>query len=151
MRISTAVAALIDTNVLVYCFDTQSPRKRQIAQVLLERGAATGDLILPHQAIVEFLAAVTRRRSQTPPLLTAREAFRETEALLELFPVLYPHEGLVRAAIYGAALYQLSWYDAHLWAYAEVHDLSFLISEDFQHDRLYGRVRVINPFLEQAA
>lgn len=107
--------------------------------------------MLPHQAIVEFLSAVTKRRSQTPPLLTAREAYRETDALLELFPVLYPHEGLVRAAMHGAARYQLSWYDAHLWAYAEVHDLSLLISEDFQHGRLYGRVRVINPFLDQVA
>ena len=25
--------------------------------------------------------------------------------------------------------------------------LSELVSEDFQHDRLYGTVRVVNPFL----
>jgi len=25
--------------------------------------------------------------------------------------------------------------------------LSVLLSEDFQHDRIYGTVRVINPFL----
>jgi predicted nucleic acid-binding protein len=47
----------------------------------------------------------------------------------------------------GAAAYQLSWFDAHLWAYAEHFDLSVLLSEDFQHDRVYGTVRVINPFL----
>lgn len=150
-RISTAVAALIDTNILVYCFDTKSPRKRQIAQALLERGAAEGNLVLPHQAIIEFLSAVTKRRAQTPPLLPPSAALRETEALLELFTVLYPHEELLRAAMHGVARYQLSWYDAHLWAYAEVHDLSLLISEDFQHGRLYGRVRVLNPFLDQVA
>lgn len=151
VRICTAVATLIDTNVLVYCFDTDSPRKRRIAQALLERGAAEGDLVLPHQVIIEFLSVVTRSRSQSPPLLPASAAFRETEALLELFTVLYPHEELVRTAMRGAARYQLSWFDAHLWAYAEVNDLSLLISEDFQHGRLYGRVRVINPFLDQVA
>ena len=39
------------------------------------------------------------------------------------------------------------WFDAHLWAYAEHYGLSELYSEDFQHDRLYGTVRVVNPFL----
>ena len=46
----------------------------------------------------------------------------------------------------GAAAYQLSWFDAHLWAYAEYYGLSELLSEDFQHDRLYGTVRAVNPF-----
>ena len=36
--------------------------------------------------------------------------------------------------------------DPHLWAYAEDYGLSPLYSEDFQHDRLYGTVRVIDPF-----
>lgn len=47
----------------------------------------------------------------------------------------------------GAAAYQLNWFDAHLWAYAEYYGLSELWSEDFQHDRLYGTVRIVNPFV----
>jgi predicted nucleic acid-binding protein len=74
-------------------------------------------------------------------------AFREAEELLTQFIVLYPHEALVRTALRGAAAYQLSWYDAHLWAYAECYGLSELLSEDFQHHRFYGTVRVVNPFL----
>ena len=42
---------------------------------------------------------------------------------------------------------QLSWSDAQLWAYAEHYGLAELISEDFQHDRICGTVRVVNPFL----
>jgi predicted nucleic acid-binding protein len=41
----------------------------------------------------------------------------------------------------------VSWFDAHLWAYAEHYACSTLLSEDFQHDRQYGTVRVVNPFL----
>jgi hypothetical protein len=33
-------------------------------------------------------------------------------------------------------------------AYAEHYGLTELYSEDFQHDRLYGSVRVVNPFLD---
>ena len=33
-----------------------------------------------------------------------------------------------------------------MWAYADVFGLAEMISEDFQHGRLYGSVRVMNPF-----
>jgi hypothetical protein len=35
----------------------------------------------------------------------------------------------------------------HQWAYAEYYGLPELISEDFEHGRMYGSVRVVNPFL----
>ena len=54
---------------------------------------------------------------------------------------------MFRTALRGAAAYQLSWFDAHVWAYAEVHGLPELYSEDFQHGRLIGTVRMVNPFL----
>jgi predicted nucleic acid-binding protein len=67
--------------------------------------------------------------------------------MLREFEILYPTEALVRTALRGTATYQLAWYDAHLWAYAEHYGLPELLSEDFQHDRLYGTVRAVNPFL----
>ena len=33
-----------------------------------------------------------------------------------------------------------------LWAYAEANGIGELVSEDFQHDRMYGSVTVRNPF-----
>jgi predicted nucleic acid-binding protein len=141
------VAALVDTNVLVYRFDSRFPEKQRIAKEILRRGIAGQDLLVPHQAVLEFFSAVTRSRQGVQPLLTRTEAYRETEELLNLFPILYPSESVLRTAIQGGAAHGLSWFDAHLWAYAEVNRLSELISEDFQHDRLYGTVRAINPFV----
>ncbi len=66
--------------------------------------------------------------------------------MLSQFEVLYPNDAVVRTALRGAAAYQLSWFDAHLWAYAEHYGVRELISEDFEHDRLYGTVRAVNPF-----
>ncbi|MDP9119860.1 MAG: hypothetical protein M3O15_00560 [Acidobacteriota bacterium] len=54
---------------------------------------------------------------------------------------------MVRTALREAALDRLSWFDAHLWAYAEFYGLPVPLSEDFEHDRLYGSVRVVSPFL----
>ena len=140
------MAALVDTNVLVYRFDPRFPRKQGAAEEILRRGLSEGDLHVPHQAVLEFFSVVTRPLGASPSLLAREDAYRETEDLLNLFPVLYPNEAVVRTAIRGAAVYGLSWFDAHLWAFAEVYGLSRLISEDFQHDRLYGTVRVHNPF-----
>ena len=140
------MAALVDTNILVYRFDPRFPNKQRIATDLLRRGIEEDSLRLPHQAIVEFVAAVTRPLINEQSLLTQDEARREAEELLAQFTVLYPNEVLLRLAFRGAAAYQLNWFDAHIWAYAEHYGLSELISEDFQHDRLYGTVRVVNPF-----
>lgn len=141
------MAALVDTNVLVYRFDPRFPAKQKTATDLLRRGLRTDSLRVPHQAVVEFVAAVTRRTASAEPLLSPAEAWREAEELLAQFEVLYPTEGLLRTALRGAAAYQLSWFDAHLWAYADHYGLDEILSEDFQHDRLYGPVRAVNPFL----
>lgn len=59
---------------------------------------------------------------------------------------MYPNEAVLRTAVRGCAAYELSWFDAHLWAYAEVYGLSPLYSEDFEHDRMLGTVRIVDPF-----
>lgn len=141
------MAALVDTNILVYRFDPRFPEKQAIAQALLRRGIEEDSIRVPHQAIIEFVAAATRPLTGDRSLLSVTEARREAEEFLAQFTILYPNEALVRLAFRGAAAYQLSWFDAHLWAYAEYFSLEELVSEDFQHDRLYGTVRAVNPFL----
>lgn len=141
------MAFLVDTNVLVYRFDSRDPRKQAIATEVLRRGIASGEARVPHQAIVELVAALTRPLpGGSAPLLAPDAARREAEELLLQFPVLYPDEDVLRTALRGAAAYQLSWFDAHLWAYAEVNSIGEVLSEDFEHGRRYGKVRVVDPF-----
>jgi predicted nucleic acid-binding protein len=142
------VAALVDTNVLVYRFDPRFPDKQRVATEVLRTGIQSGELLVAHQALVEFVAAVSRPVAGGPPLLDHVDATEEVEELLVQFDVLYPTEEVVRLALRGAATYQLSWFDAHMWAYAEAHGIDVLLSEDLQHDRTYGTVRVVNPFVE---
>ncbi len=96
---------------------------------------------------MEFVTAVTRPMGGAAPLLSVQDALREAEEMLSQFAILCPDEVLLRTALRGAVAYQLSWFDAHLWAYAEHFGLPELLSDDFQHDRLYGSVRAVNPFL----
>ena len=141
-------AALVDTNILVYRFDARFPDKQRRATAALYRGLADEIVRVPHQAIIEFVAAVTRPRRSDGPLLSISDALYEAEEIVTQFPVIYPNQALVRLALRGAAAYRLSWFDAHLWAYAEHFGLSELWSEDFQHGRMYGTVRAVNPLLD---
>lgn len=148
-RISTYVVALIDTNVLVYRFDGRFPDKQKRVIEILRRGIIEDSVRLPHQAIIEFVAAVTRS-IRGHVILKQADALREAEELLKQFTVLYPNEAILRDAARGCAAYQLNWFDAHLWSYAEHYGVPEILTEDLQHDRLYGTVRVVNPFIDLA-
>ena len=140
------MASLVDTNVLVYRHDPRYPEKQSIAERILKEGIASDSVRIAHQAIVEFVAATTKPAQDGRSILEPADARREAEELLAQFTLLYPNDDVLRTALRGAAAYGLPWFDAHMWAYAEVYGLEELISEDFQSDRLYGRVRILNPF-----
>jgi predicted nucleic acid-binding protein len=141
----TFVAVLIDTNILVYRYDSRFPEKQRIATRVLRDAIAQRSARLPHQAIVEFVSVVTRP-IRGSSILLLNDALREAEEFLSQFTVLYPNDAIVRQAVRGCATYQLSWFDAHLWAYAEHYGMSEILTEDLQHDRRYGTVRAVNPF-----
>ena len=140
------MAALVDTNVLVYRFDPRDLAKQARARQVLRDGLERGDLRIPHQALLEFIGVVTRP-GRHAALLPAPEAWHEVENFMTTFPILYPNDEVVRAAVRGASLHRLPWFDAHLWGYAEAFGLDEIVSEDFQHGRRYGAIRATNPFL----
>ena len=116
---------MLDTNILVYRFDNRFPEKQKIAIGILRRGIVENSVRVPHQAIIEFIAAVaTSIRGYV--VLSLADALRDAEEFLLQFTVLYPNEAIVRNAIRGCATYQLSWFYAHLWSYAEHDGLSEL-------------------------
>jgi predicted nucleic acid-binding protein len=142
------VAALVDTNVLVYRFDARFPKKQARADSLLRDGIARDSIRVAHQAVVEFVSATTRTQRDGSIILEPATARLEAEDLLRQFEILYPDDRIVRAALQGMAMYNLPLWDAHMWAYAEVHELGVLYSEDFEHERWYGGVLVVDPFRE---
>ena len=144
-----AARVLIDTNVLVYRYDDRFPEKQQVAEEVLREGISSGTARIAHQSIVEFVAATTRGKIEDR-ILDMADARREAEELMGQFPIIYPDVGVLRMALRGAAAYGLPWFDAHLWAYTEVNGIAELMSEDFQHGRMYGTVTVRNPFMLHA-
>ncbi len=135
---------------MVYRFDPRFPDKQRRATRVLYEGLADDVVRVPHQAVVEFVAAVTRPQRSGGPLLSIADALYEAEEIVTRFPVVCPNEAIVRLALRGAAAYRLSWFDAHLWAYAEHFGLGESWSENFQHGRMYRAVQAVNPLFERS-
>ena len=142
------VATLVDTNILVYRCDPRDPAKRDAARNVLRRGEASGEFRISHQSLIEFVNSAIRLRGAAGALMTCEDATRQAELFMAEFPVLYPDEHVFRTALRGMSAYRLPWYDAHLWAYAEHYGIREILSEDFEHGRWYGTVRIRNPFVE---
>lgn len=143
------MTSLIDTNILVHRRDPRDRRKQRLAHDLLRDGIAADSLVLPHQAVLEFVSAVTRPLADLggESLMSRRQAIFEAQSMLMEFPVIYPDGRVLKTALHGVRTFGLSWSDAHLWAYAEVNGIPEILSEDLEHGRYYGGVRVRDPFL----
>ena len=143
------MAALVDTNVLVYRYDPRHLEKQRIATDLLDYGIASDTVRLPQQTIVEFVSATTKPLAGGRSLLPPDLARQEADELLSEFTLLFPNKGVIRTALRGAALYGLSWSTPTCGHTPNIFGLDTLLSEDFQPGRIYGSVRIVNPFVAE--
>src|SRR5258708_7074117 len=106
---------LIDTNVLIYTYDYQDARRCEQALLVVAALHLKGLGRLSVQCLAEFASAATR---QLAPKLTRAEALVQVEKWAQAFPVFPLTPAIVITAARGARDYQLSYYDAQLWATA---------------------------------
>lgn len=140
----TAEACFIDTNVLVYLFDADSPLKQDRARSILSGLADIA--IVSTQVLGEFHVAVTRKLAKP---LAFEQAQAAVDALCEL-RVCSIHEGLVKAAIRRSDASRLSYWDALIVESAIEAEAGVLLTEDLQDGQQFEGVRVANPFLQPA-
>lgn len=133
----------LDSNVLIYAFDTEEPKKRARSRELIESLPAEG-IVLSSQVVNEFYFTVTRKLRRPLPLADAEEAVRG----LSGFRVLPLDHRLTMAAMELVRKHQLSIWDALIVQSAIEGRCRTLFSEDFQDGRKYGALKVVNPFVD---
>ena len=140
---SGSTALLVDTNVPVYAVDPRDPAKQRRAMDVLDRldWSRTGTVGV--QNLHEFISVTTRRL--VPPL-PMDEAARVARYSLRHWRVLPLTPDVTAAAIRGAEQHRLSWWDALVWATAQVHGIATVLSEDFHPGAVLEGVRFVNPF-----
>jgi len=132
----------LDTNVLVYAYDTRDASKQKKAQEILSSAISRDAYFLSVQVLGEFFNVVTRK-IQNPM------SFIDAKAIIDIFslmPVLDLDLAMVNRAIDTHVRYDLSYWDALILAAAERAECRQVYSEDFNHKQIYNDIIVINPF-----
>ncbi|MBI2917059.1 MAG: PIN domain-containing protein [Chloroflexi bacterium] len=137
------IAYLVDTNVLVYRYDTADHRKRQRARDVLERIRSAGNGALSTQVLGEFYHVATCRIASP---LSPAQAEQSVARFLRSWVVYGISGWTVGEAAQASGRYQMSYWDGLIWATAKLNRVPTVLSEDFQHGRLLEGVRFINPF-----
>lgn len=130
-----------DTNILVYSDDASAPEKQRRASVLLDEHLTEDTAVLSLQVLQEYFATMTRKLRASP-----ERAQRRVEVFSCAKVVRFEIADLI-AAIELHRLTQISFWDAMIVHAARIGGASVLYSEDFQHGKTLGGVRIINPFL----
>ena len=130
----------IDSNVLVYAADNEAGARHDAAVDLIRRAAA-GDTILPLQVLGEFFAVVTRQIGLPP-----KTAAGFVEDWQGVFLVAAAVPETIDHAIAAVIAHDLQFWDAMIWAVADVAGCDILLTEDMQDGRRLGRVQFVNPF-----
>jgi len=134
---------LIDTNLLVYLYDKQSPSKANQARRVLNRLEITQSGRLSVQSLAEFLQASTHKLK---PPLSRTDAQIHATLLTRIWPVFDLTPMIVLEAARGACDHGLAYYDAQIWASARLNQVPTIFSEDFTDGQILEGVRFVNPF-----
>ena len=130
----------LDTNILLYGYDLDAPKKRATAiQLLSEAWQNPGSAVISVQVLQEFYVNFVRKTG----------SHSEAETIIKdlcLWPIIDNSVELLGMALRIRARYDLSLWDAMIVAAAQSANCKELLTEDLNHGQLYGSVRVLNPF-----
>jgi predicted nucleic acid-binding protein len=129
----------LDTNVLAYAFDATAPVKRQRAREIMD-GREWG---VSWQVVQEF-ANLALHRFAVP--MKAADVADYLELVLWPRCSVLPSFNLYRTAATLHAQTQYRYYDCLIVAAALASGATVLWSEDLQHGRTIGSLRIENPF-----
>jgi len=136
----SAKRVALDTNILVYSVDLDAGKKHDKAIELFAQ-LTPANCVLSLQSLCEFFSAVTRKK-----LMPVADAVAQVDDWQQLFPVVSAKAATLTRAFAAVKRYQLSFWDALLWATIREAGITTLLSEDFQHEQQLDGVQIINPF-----
>lgn len=138
------VRIFLDTNILVYAFDKDEPKKRQRVLDLLTRPKPQWRFVVSTQVMQEFFAVVTRKFSPPMPAEVAREALTKLRGL----PTVRVDPSIILAAVDTHNKHQLSFWDALILESAARDSCDEVWSEDLHAGFRLRNTTVMNPLTD---
>lgn len=143
MNVISPQSPFFDTNVLVYGSDPSAGEKHNLARVLVLDTWADKKVHISIQVLQEFFYTVTRK-IRTP--LEPSQA-RKVIGSFSVWRTHSPKQEDVMAAIDLHQELKISFWDAMILQSAIALGCDTIYSEDFDPNRTYRGIKVINPFL----
>jgi predicted nucleic acid-binding protein len=131
----------LDTNVLVYAYQTSDLGKQRIGRQLVSRAVA-GEFTISTQVLAEFAATLLHK---VQPPLSMEEVTAALDGLGPI-PLVVPDGDIVRRAVEARGAYGIHFYDGMIVAAAERAGCEKILSEDLNSQQKYFGVVVANPF-----
>jgi predicted nucleic acid-binding protein len=131
----------LDSNVLVYAYDTRYPGKRAVAQELV-RLAFAGGFVVSTQVLAEFSATLLQ---EFEPVVPPQDLMAILERLAPI-RLIVPDAEMVHRAVEAHAAYGINFYDGMIVAAAERVGAKTIMSEDLNVGQEYFGVTIANPF-----
>jgi predicted nucleic acid-binding protein len=131
----------LDTNILVYAYDSSDRRKQEISQDLV-RKAVAGEILVSTQVLGEFATTLLHKIS---PRARPRDVAAALEAMSPARLVALDGD-LVRRAVEAHAQFGVHFYDGLIIAAAERGGCARIFSEDLNAGQKYFGIAVVNPF-----
>ena len=135
----------VDTNILIYSFDSCQTEKQDKARSLIARAMEQGTGIISYQVIQEFLNVATQKFVRP---LTYSDAQRYLNIVLEPLCEVFSSMELFHQALEIMDKWRYSFFDSLIIASALQADCGILYTEDMQHNQKIRSLTIKNPFLK---
>jgi len=129
---------LVDTNVIVYLYNSDNPEKGDNAQQLIETIITRNLAVISTQIAGELFYHLNKY------LKNAKEV---VSLYLDNWKMLEVNSLIIKEAMRAVSQYQLSYWDAQVWASAKLNQVPFIISEDVPGQNPLETVTYLNPFV----
>ncbi|ODS93875.1 MAG: twitching motility protein PilT [Comamonas sp. SCN 65-56] len=140
-----SAADFIDSNVVVYAFDSTGGEKSTIASHILNTALRQGNAIISFQVVQETLHVIGRKFNRVATLEDRQSAL--AQILVPLWRI-HPSPALYTRGLDIQERYGFSFCDSLIVAAALEGHCTRLLSEDMQHGQQIQGLRVENPFLD---
>lgn len=132
----------VDTNILVYAHDSNSPDRQRVAQTVLKELWDNRSGALSTQVLQEFYAVATRKLK--PPM--PKSAARRIVADYSVWCTVDTDPLLIVSASRLEEEHSLAFWDALVIEAALRSGATWLLSEDLQDGRRFANLTIRNPF-----
>jgi len=134
----------VDTNLLVYAYDSSAGKKWKTSLEVLSLLWIHRTGVLSTQVIQELFVSLTQKVKN--PILP--RAAKEIISDLLRWPLVVNDGGNVLRAVDLQIKYHFSFWDSLILQAAITSKSEFLLSEDFQDGQVIESVTILNPFLK---